>query len=254
MPEIIIKDPGTGKEAPPDPNATPAVRPEHVPEKFWKDGKVDVEGMAKSYAELEKKQGKPADAPKPADSTPIADPKIVVKAVTDAGFDLKELAKEYTDNGGKLTEKTVEALKAKGISKDAVDGYVAGVQARATEIVNEITKAAGGADKLKGIYQWAEANLPKDEIDAYNEIMDVGNKSASKLAFDGLVARFNVANGKEPSLVTAEGEPVQSGAKPFANSAQVVEAMRNPKYETDQEYRDQVKARLAVTTMFGIGK
>jgi len=42
-------------------------RPEFIPEKFWKDGKPDVENMAKSYAALETKLGKSAgevpDAP-----------------------------------------------------------------------------------------------------------------------------------------------------------------------------------------------
>ena len=28
-------------------------RPEYVPEKFWKDGKADYEGMGKSYTQLE---------------------------------------------------------------------------------------------------------------------------------------------------------------------------------------------------------
>ena len=30
-----------------------AERPEHIPEKFWKDGKVDSDEMAKSYTQLE---------------------------------------------------------------------------------------------------------------------------------------------------------------------------------------------------------
>jgi|TARA_Y100000296_G_scaffold35221_2_gene40802 hypothetical protein len=33
----------------------PADRPDHIPEKFWKDGEIDTEGLAKSYTELEGK-------------------------------------------------------------------------------------------------------------------------------------------------------------------------------------------------------
>lgn len=47
----------------PDPNAgggaaggggAPPARPDYVPEKFWRDGKPDLEGMGKSYIELER--------------------------------------------------------------------------------------------------------------------------------------------------------------------------------------------------------
>ena len=62
--------------APADPNPPPApapapapadppARPDYVPEKFWKDGAPDLEGMAKSYKELETKfhAHKPPDVP-----------------------------------------------------------------------------------------------------------------------------------------------------------------------------------------------
>lgn len=42
----------------PAPDATPApaaVRPDYIPEKFWKDGAIDHESMAKSYTSLETK-------------------------------------------------------------------------------------------------------------------------------------------------------------------------------------------------------
>lgn len=252
--EIRIASEPTGSIAPGAPaidpgTPQPVTRPDYVPEKFWKDGKVDTEGMAKSYTELEQKQSKP-----PAETPPAAAPdaKIALKAVTDAGFDLKALAKEFTDNGGKLTDATVVKLGEKGVPKEAVDAYVAGVQARATEIVNEITQAVGGADKLKSVYQWAEANLAKEDIEAYNEIMDAGNIRTSKFAFAGLLAQFDAANGQDPALITSETTPIRSGAAPFANAAQVTQAMRDPRYATDEAYRQEIAKRLAVTDVFGV--
>src|SRR3546814_7668755 len=38
-----------------------AERPDHIPEKFWKDGQVDIEAMAKSYSELERERSKPKE-------------------------------------------------------------------------------------------------------------------------------------------------------------------------------------------------
>lgn len=48
---------GQEAEAGQETNSDPS-RPEHIPEKFWKDGEADLEGMAKAYTELEKAHGK----------------------------------------------------------------------------------------------------------------------------------------------------------------------------------------------------
>lgn len=37
----------------PPPQPDPPARPDYIPEKFWKDGAPDIEGMSKSYRELE---------------------------------------------------------------------------------------------------------------------------------------------------------------------------------------------------------
>lgn len=50
-----VADPGAAAAAGGGAQAAAApVRPEYVPEKFWKDGKPDLEGMGKSYVELER--------------------------------------------------------------------------------------------------------------------------------------------------------------------------------------------------------
>ncbi len=61
----VVLEPAGGGSGPPletpieTPSVTPviepAARPEWAPEKFWKDGSVDSEGLAKSYAALETK-------------------------------------------------------------------------------------------------------------------------------------------------------------------------------------------------------
>lgn len=250
--QVVIKTDETGSQAP---ATQTAQRPEHIPEKFWKDGKVDVEGMAKSYVELEKKQSVPVTEKKPDEKTVTLTPADKAReAVEKAGFDMKALSKEFLENGGKLSDETLKTLTDKGISNDAVNSYIAGVQAGAQAIVTEITAAAGGDEKLKAIYQWAEAKLSKDEIAAYNSIMDAGNKLAAKLAFGGLLARFSAENGEEPTLVTAESTPSTTGVKPFDSNAQVVAAMSDKRYANDPAYRKEVEKRMAVTDLFAAGR
>lgn len=243
---ITITTPPTGSEAPPvvTPPVVSGERPAWLPEKF-----ATPEDMAKSYTELETKLG----APKTPDTPdPVVEPKSPTDtptALVDAGFDLKALGTEFTENGGKLTDATMEKLAAKGIDKAAVETYATAAKAAAQGIVAEFAKAAGGEAQLEAVNKWAASNLPADEIEAYNSILDQGNKLSSKMAFDGLLSRYTAANGTEPTLVGGGSAPVASGALPFASQGQLVAAMSNPKYATDAAYRDEVAKRLMVTDM-----
>lgn len=246
MAEVQVQATEAGLEAPKTEPQTPA-RPDHIPEKFWdaEKGTVKVDDLAKSYGELEKKQSAPAKTEEKT-TAPTTEEKV-----TKAGLDLATIGKELLDNEGKLTDATVTKLKESGLDQPAIDAMVSGVKTKAEAIVAEITKSAGGADKLKDIYAWAEANLSEDEVAAYNSMLDGRNIVASKIAFDGLLARYNSANGSDPKLVGGEGTPSTSGVKPFDNTAQVTAAMRDPRYSKDEAYRKEVEARLAVSKVFG---
>lgn len=244
----ISTDPGAPASGTPAPAAGDP-RPTWLPEKF-----KTAEEFAKSYGELEAKLGqKPADSTTTTPASPNipTTPQQVKDAAQKAGIDLAALSQEYVTNGNKLTAESLKMLNDKGIPQSSIDNYIVGVQANASAIVSEITAVAGGSKELSTIYQWAEANLPKEEIEAYNSIMDGGNKIASKLAFEGLYSRFRTASGKDPSLVSGDSTPATTGVKPFESSAQITEAMRNPKYESDPAYRDEVYKRMNVTSVFG---
>lgn len=64
----LVNPPGAPTETPPintPPPGDPPARPEYLPEKFWKDDGPDIEGLARSYGELETalRNRKPADLP-----------------------------------------------------------------------------------------------------------------------------------------------------------------------------------------------
>lgn len=84
-----------GADTKPADDAKPADgRPENIPEKFWKDGQTDVDGMAKAYAELEKAHGK------------------LKRDKQGLGDDLPETAGDYFKDGLEL--EGVERLKIEG--------------------------------------------------------------------------------------------------------------------------------------------
>jgi hypothetical protein len=237
MEAVVITTPETTAVAPAADPAQVADRPAWLPEKF-----ASAEDMAKAYTALETKQS----------AAPTEDPKT--PTVETAGLDLNAMAQEYIDNGNKLKPESVETLKAKGLTPEAFDTFVAGLKAGADATVAALASTVGGKPQLDTLYAWAKANVPTNELEAYNAIITAGNLNASKLALEGLLGRYVKATGKEPSVVNAGAATTTTGVTGFASNAQIVEAMSHPKYKTDPAYRAQVEARMGVTDLRSAGR
>lgn len=254
----------TGKDAPvppaPDKKVeTPAApagdkpqKPEWVPDKFWdaEKGAVRQEDLAKSYVELEKARNKPADKPedkkpedKPADKPEDKPKDDANKAPTP---ELQPFFDEFAKDG-KLSDDSYKALEAKGISREMVDQFAAGAQAKVAAEEAEILEPVGGKEGYAKVVEWAGKNLKPAEIDAFNKVINGGDVEAMKLAVTGLNAKFTAAEGQAPNLI--RGNVTNGSVEPFTSMAQVTEAMRNPKYATDPAYRDEVVARMKVSTV-----
>jgi hypothetical protein len=228
-------------------------RPEWCPEKFWQDGKVNSEALAKSYGELERKTSAPKPpADTPAETTPP--PTMTIEqaqaAAKSAGLDLKALSKEYLANGGKLSAETQQALTEKGISADVVKTFAAGAEATARELTKGIVELVGSEDNRKAVYDWAQANLTAPEMEAYNAVVEAGNMDAVKLAFMGVLSRYNAANPPEPELLG--GTPPSADDAPFASHAEISAAMRDPRYGVDEAYRNKVARRMAKVNFLSV--
>lgn len=215
----------------------------------WLDAKFSKpEDLATAYAEAQKKI---SELTAGGSTTPTPTATIPQDAIAQAGLDMKTLSKEYNDNGGKLTETTLKALEAKGISRAAVDTHIKGAQAVAQQIVGDVIKSVGGEQQLKALYSWAQAELSPVDLAAYNEVIDSGNRAAASLAVQGLLSRYTGATGREAVLVTGEGQATTSGAQPFQSSAEIVAMMSDQRYKNgDTAYIKSVEARMAVTGGF----
>nr|WMM95538.1 scaffolding protein [Methylophilales phage MEP433]WOZ55707.1 scaffolding protein [Methylophilales phage MEP434] len=237
--KVEITEAETTAEAPVE--EAVAERPEGLPEKF-----KTVEDMAKSYAELETKLGsKPEEEPakeEPKTETPDNDLEIAEKAVSEAGLDMSALETEYKENG-ELNETSYEALEKAGIPKEYVDAFINGQTALQQQQSAEVKGLVGGEEGYNELTAWASENLTEGEKEAYNSSVNSNNMDAIKLAVTGLKAKFEAANGSEPSLLSGKQAPSSEGG--YQSWAQVTEAMADPRYSKDSAYQEAVKAKLA---------
>ena len=235
---VEIKQEETTSEKPVEENVTQS-KPEGLPEKF-----NSVEDLAKSYSELEKKLGDNKEAPK--EEAPKTETKndldIAEKAVESAGLNMETLSSEYAEKG-ELDAKSYDALEKAGIPKDYVNQFIEGQKAIADQQATSIKDMVGGADAYAEMSNWAADNMSEQEKTAYNTAVNSKDVETAKLAVVGLKAKFESANGNEPSLV--EGKGTITGQDGYRSWAEVTAAMGDDRYSKDPAYQAMVQDKLA---------
>ncbi|MGE0175236.1 MAG: hypothetical protein AB7T49_20795 [Oligoflexales bacterium] len=261
MERIEIKSQPTGPDAPveviPDIETATAEstsseiraeeRPSWLPEKF-----NSPEDLAKAYGELEKQfthKAQTAEAAK-TDETKADAPKAddaVNQLVENAGLNMTDLSAEY-EQSGQLTEESYEKLAKAGVNREYVDGYIRGQEALAVQYQSEVFDIAGGQQGYTEMIQWAARNLTTDEINAFNTSVNSGNLEQAKLSVQGMMSRFTASEGNEPRLV--KGVATGDATAVFRSTAELVSAMKDPKYKNDPAYRQDVIEKLGRSSIF----
>jgi len=243
--KVEIQTPETTSEQPSeDKTFENESRPEWLPGKF-----KSPEDMAKAYGELEGKLGqsentKESEPTKEETKKDNADLSIdkAEKAVENAGLNMSSLQEEYNE-GGQLKESSYEALGKAGIPKDYVDAFIKGQEAIASQTSNTLKQEVGGTDAYNNMMNWASDNLNEAEINSFNKTVNGKDIEATRLAIQGLNARYKNNVGDEPSLQTAN-KSTSSNASGYRSWAEVTSAMNDERYANDEAYRADVQNKL----------
>jgi hypothetical protein len=220
-------------------------RPEWLPEKF-----KSAEDMAQAYAELEKKLGQ---APKEdteeseQSETEAEDETEQTEENTSEAYKaVAEASKEFFENDGQLSEETYNALEKAGLPRDLVDSYAAGQQALLQSEEGQIKSVAQG--NYDAMAEWANENLPQEEIDAFDEVVTGGSISQAKLAVQGLYARYQNEVGAKPKLT--QGAVSGVSTMPFKSMQELARAQSDPRYKSgDKAYHEEIDRRLSVSNI-----
>ena len=210
-----------------------------------------AEELEKAYVELQKKLGENKEETEQtsAEEQPEDKPQLSEGAtlITDA-------SKEYFDNGNKLSPETLAKFSSLS-SQDLIKAYME-VQSNpefqqqqaappaeiTTSQINQIKNSAGGEKQYANLVNWAKTNLPEDQIQAFDEVVNTGSVQAIQLAVSGLKAEYDSANGVEGKMVTGKAAPNKGDV--FRSQAELVRAMNDPRYDNDPAYRQDVIEKL----------
>lgn len=156
-----------------------------------------------------------------------------------AGLD--QFTEEYSKTGT-LSAESFEALEKMGYPRHVVDQYIAGTKALVEQQANALYSKVGGQEAYNAMIQWASENLSPDEIDAYNASVSAGDAKQAEFAVKSLEARYRVENAGEPRFISGTKAAAPGG---YESAAQIVAAMSDPRYKTDEAYRDEVVRKIA---------
>jgi len=166
---------------------------------------------------------------------------------------INEASAEFYENNNTLSPETIEKFSEMS-SKDLVEAYIAtqkNAKAPTSEPelydlseaqVNTIRNSVGGEDEYNKIVGWAFQNMPKADVEAFDELVSSGNERTIKLAIAGMKANYENDNGYEGRMLT--GKAPKASGDVFRSQAEVVKAMSDPQYDNDPAYRMDVMEKL----------
>ena len=164
----------------------------------------DAESLEQAYLELQKKLGERNDVR------------------NEEGNEEAEAGEEVEETPEETEEETAEVL----------------TEAQAKELF----KMVGGEKAYQSMINWAGQNLSQQEIQMYDSVMGKGDPNAIFFAVQALNNKYTEAVGTDGQLLTGRGGNDSVAA--FRSQAELVQAMSDPRYDSDPAYRQDVMRKL----------
>ena len=167
------------------------------------------------------------------------------------GIDPWAMNDHFYENDGTLTPEMYDQLNEAGFSDETIDAYLGGLRNQlgyddagetlGDSEIADIKNIAGGEQGYADVVQWASENLPAEDIEAFDEVINTANEAAVRFAVKALVGQYEDAVGRTPDLVTGKQS---STGQAYRSMAEVVRDMSDPRYDTDDAYRLDVMRKL----------
>jgi len=205
----------------------------------------NAEDLEDAYLELQKKLGS-NDEDTEVDTLDETEEEVSpgVSLITDA-------SEEYYANEGKLSSETMERFGEMS-SQDLVNAYMEiqannpNPQQESADLtdaeMNQVYNSAGGEKAYETMVNWASDNLADKKLDAFNSIINQGDATAIQIAVAGLKSEYDNAEGYEGRMLT--GKAAASSRDVFRSQAEVVQAMKDPRYARDEAYQQDIFDKL----------
>ena len=206
----------------------------------------DPKDLEKAYTELEKKLGEKSDG----DSEEVESENETQEQAPknrDPNL-LDQLWEEGTNN--KLSKETFEQLKGMDpieVAKMAMQQRSEGQQAPQSrefteQDVQQIQGLVGGQENYSNMMGWAAENVPDQEVNLFDAVMDKGDPLAAYFAVQSMALKYQDGVGREGQMI--KGKAPKSSNDVFNSQQELIEAQSDPRYATDEAYQEAILQKL----------
>jgi len=206
----------------------------------------DPAELETAYKELEKKLGEKSDG----DSEEVESENETEEETSndvEENF-LDQLWEEGTND--KLSKETFEKLSKMNpvdVAKMAMQQRSQAQQApQAREFtesdVQQIQGLVGGQENYNNMMGWAADNIPEQEVNLFDAVMDKGDPLAAYFAVQAMALRYQDGVGREGQMV--RGKAPKSSADVFNSQQEMIQAMEDSRYNDDPAYREAIMQKL----------
>lgn len=112
-----------------------------------------------------------------------------------------------------------------------------------------ILESIGGQETFDAVQTWAKENLDQAELDAYNREVNSGDYYRARNALQSLSYAYQENEGSEPQLLG--GKISANATDVFRSTAEVMQAMNDPRYLKDSAYTNDVQEKLVRSEVLG---
>lgn len=224
------------------PKEQPADRPGWLPEKF-----DSPEDLAKAYKELEQKQSQTAveqeEGEEATEASESGSDESGAPAIQIPGLSAEEVTEMSTawETTGQLSDAHYQTLASKGYTREVVDQFIAGRQnaqqvttEQADAAIAEIKASVGGDQAYDAMIAWAKVNLNAEQAAAYDRLVS-GSKEEAEAGVLWLKQQMDATEGTEGNMLS--GGRGSGEGQCFKSTAEMREAMKDPKYDKDPAYQ-----------------
>ena len=175
----------------------------------------------------------------------VTNEETLKQTLNERGLDFDALAREYEESGN-LSDDTMKKLEKAGFPKPMVDMYIAGLEAKAEAFTQSVYNVAGGKESFDKVSLYMQQQ-PKETIEAFNKVLMTGDIGQISLVVQGVQAQMKAKYGTtNPTIMS--GQTGLSGKEGFKTKTEMVEAMKDPRYQKDVAYTQEVYERIRKAT------
>ena len=196
----------------------------------------DPKDLETAYKELEKKLGEKSDG----DSEEVeSENETEVEASNDVEENLLDQLWEEGTND-KLSKETFEKLSKMNpvdVAKLAMQQRSQAQQAPQSrefteKDVQQIQGLVGGQENYNNMMGWAAENVPDQEVNLFDAVMDRGDPLAAYFAVQSMALRYQDGVGREGQMIKGKAPKAQGDV--FNSQPELIEAQIDPRYSTPE--------------------